>query len=105
MSKQDLELMNQIAEFAKTFRPGTLLAAHELPKFVLDIPTPEGIILAADYKQEEIYQLEGYIIILNELIIFAILLKFILFLGEVHALKLIDLDKEGLAAYKKHVSD
>ena len=82
MSKSDLELMKQIAEFAKSHNSNTLIASSQLPQFVLDIPTPPGITLAADVRSRSNYEL----------------------VGEVDALKLVDLDKEGLGAYKNYFS-
>ena len=56
-----------------------LKGAEELPQFVLDIKQPEGLTLAAEMsKQDHVFELEG----------------------QVEALILIDLDKEGLSEYK-----
>ena len=52
-----------------------------MPKFVLDIKTPNGLVLAADYIYNPIYELEG----------------------QVDALKLIDLELEGLSEYKPQI--
>jgi hypothetical protein len=57
---------------------GTLKTARELPEFVLDIKPPAGVVLAAEASQSYAHELEG----------------------DVSALKLVDLDKEGLAEYK-----
>jgi len=63
-------------------RYGTSLkTSRELPDFVLDIKTPEGIVLAADYKYNTVHELEG----------------------EVAALKLVDLDREGLSEYRSYL--
>lgn len=63
-------------------RYGTSLkTSRELPEFVLDIKTPEGIVLAADYKYNSLHELEG----------------------EVAALKLVDLDREGLSEYRSYL--
>lgn len=59
----------------------TLKTSRELPEFVLDIKTPEGIVLAADYKYNTVHELEG----------------------EVAALKLVDLDREGLSEYRSYL--
>ena len=50
----------------------------DLPKIVQDLPTPEGITLAAEYKYNPVHELEG----------------------DVDALKLVDLESEGLSEYK-----
>lgn len=59
----------------------TLKTSRDLPDFVLDIKTPEGIVLAADYKYNTVHELEG----------------------EVAALKLVDLDREGLSEYRSYL--
>ena len=59
----------------------TLKQARELPSFVLEIKPPAGVILAADYQYNSVYELEG----------------------DVQALRLIDLDREGLSEYKNIV--
>lgn len=56
----------------------TLKNSNDLPKFVLDIATPDNLELAADCKQSLVHELEG----------------------QVEALRLVDLDQEGLAEYK-----
>jgi hypothetical protein len=56
----------------------TLKVARDLPSFVLDIKTPEGIVLAADYKYNTVHELEG----------------------DVRAMQLVDLDREGLSEYR-----
>jgi hypothetical protein len=61
-------------------RYGTdLKQSHQLPQFVLDIKTPEGLVLAADYKYSNVYELEG----------------------DVKALQLINLQEEGLGEYSQ----
>lgn len=55
--------------------------SRDLPEFVLEIRPPKGISLAADCSSDPVYELEG----------------------DVHALKLIDLDREGLGEYKSQV--
>jgi hypothetical protein len=63
-------------------RYGPLLkTSRDLPNFVLDIKTPEGIVLAADYKYNALHELEG----------------------EVSALKLVDLEREGLGEYRSYL--
>jgi hypothetical protein len=56
----------------------TLKIARDLPDFVLDIKTPEGIVLAADYQYNAVHELEG----------------------DVKALGFVDLDREGLSEYR-----
>jgi hypothetical protein len=55
--------------------------SSQLPSFVTEIRPPPGLILAAEYEPN--YELEG----------------------DIDALKLIDLDKEGLSEYKKYLSN
>ena len=59
----------------------SLKMSRDLPKFVLDIATPDGLVLAANAKQSGLYELEG----------------------DVAALQLIDLDREGLGEYKTYL--
>ena len=62
-----------IKRFGRNLKP-----AKDLPQFVLDIKPPDGIVLAADHHHHSsFYELEG----------------------EVQALNLIDLEKEGLSEY------
>jgi hypothetical protein len=56
----------------------TLKTARELPDFVMDIKPPQGVVLAADYQYNQVHELEG----------------------ELQALRLVDLDREGLGQYK-----
>jgi len=60
----------------------TLKFARDLPDFVLDIKTPEGLVLAADYTYNTVHELEGAF----------------------DALKFIDLDREGLSEYRAWLS-
>lgn len=60
----------------------TLRQSNELPQFVSDIKTPDGIVLAADYKSNHLHELYG----------------------DVSALNLIDLDRENLGQYKSYLS-
>ena len=63
---------------------GQLVKSEDLPNFVKEIPTPEGIILAADYKRPAVPELEG----------------------DVEALAiLVDLQKEGLLEYKTQLDE
>jgi len=59
----------------------TLKQASELPEFVTDIKTPDGLVLAANYRYNTLHELEG----------------------DVQALRLIDLDREGLAEYRAYL--
>jgi hypothetical protein len=69
------------AEYVQRYG-NTLKTSRELPPFVLDIKTPDGLVLAADTQQSSIYELEG----------------------DVEALKYVDLDKEGLSEYRAFLS-
>ena len=60
----------------------SLTVSNDLPQFVLDIATPNGLVLAADSKFKGPYELEG----------------------DIEALKLIDLEKEGLGEYKSYLT-
>jgi hypothetical protein len=58
---------------------GTLKTSDDLPQFVKDIKTPEGLVLATDYTpSNQVHEL----------------------IGDVEALKLVDLESEGLSEYK-----
>ena len=59
---------------------GSLKTANLLPDFVLNLKHPEGVVLAAEHQPRAHHELEG----------------------DLHALNLIDLDKEGLSAYRQH---
>ncbi|RNA38024.1 hypothetical protein BpHYR1_049099, partial [Brachionus plicatilis] len=59
----------------------SLKQSGELPSFVTDIKTPDGLVLAANYRYNSLYELEG----------------------DVQALRLIDLDREGLAEYRSYL--
>jgi len=67
-------------EYVERYGP-TLKTSRDLPAFVYDIKTPEGISLASDHHQRAHHELEG----------------------DIHALKLVDLDHEGLGEYKSQV--
>ena len=56
----------------------TLKTSHDLPSFVLEIKPPSGVVLASDYKYDSKFELEG----------------------DIEALKLIDLEREGLSEYR-----
>lgn len=56
----------------------TLKTVQDLPSFVLEIKPPAGVVLASDYTYKATYDLEG----------------------DLEALKLVDLDREGLSEYK-----
>ena len=59
----------------------TLKTSQEIPDFVRKIKPPNGMVLAADSAQKTVYELEG----------------------DVGALKLVDLDSEGLGEYRDQV--
>jgi hypothetical protein len=61
----------------------TIRDSNDLPKIVSEIPTPGGLVLAADYKPKNVYELEG----------------------DLDALNLIDLDNEGLSEYKQYLKN
>ena len=66
-----------VAKFGASLRQ-----AKDLPQFVLDIKTPADVgVLAADCQRERVHVLEG----------------------AVEALRLVDLDREGLSEYKKQL--
>jgi hypothetical protein len=69
------------AEYVQRYG-ATLKTARELPQFVLDIKTPDGLVLAADSQAQTFYELEG----------------------DVQALGLVDLDREGLSEYRAFLS-
>lgn len=60
-----------------------LKTSNQLPSFVTDIPTPEGLTLAANYYYNPVHELEG----------------------DVDALRLINLDREGLSEYKSYLAN
>lgn len=82
VSVNDTELSKEIAEFAKGHNSNRLLSASELPQWILDIPTPSGLVLAADSPSDRQP---------HELF------------GDVQALGLVNLEKEGLAQYRTYV--
>jgi hypothetical protein len=53
--------------------------SRDLPQFVHDIKTPDGVVLASDYHYNPVHELEG----------------------DVEALKLVDLEREGLSEYRE----
>ena len=59
----------------------TLTAPNELPQYVLDIELPNDLSLAAEKPAKHVYELEG----------------------DLEALKLIDLEKEGLGEYREQL--
>ncbi len=67
-------------EYIKKFGD-SLKKSKDLPQFVLDIKTPEHLKLAAEYENKSLYELEG----------------------QLEALRLIDLDREGLTEYKNQL--
>jgi hypothetical protein len=67
-------------EYVKRYG-ASLKASRDLPDFVLDIKPPNGVVLAADYQYngpQHVHELEG----------------------DVHALRLVDLDRAGLSEYR-----
>lgn len=70
------------AEYVQRY--GTSLkSSNEMPDYVANIKTPEGLVLAANYRYNNIHELEG----------------------DLQALRLIDLDREGLAEYRSYLSN
>jgi len=59
----------------------SLKVSRDLPQFILDIKTPEGLVLAANYAYNTLHELEG----------------------DVEALKLVDLEREGLGEYRAYL--
>ena len=59
----------------------TLIEPVNLPKFVVDIQPPEGVVLASQKTKEQLFELEG----------------------DIEALNYVDLDKEGLSEYKNYL--
>lgn len=60
-------------------RYGSLLkTSQDLPRFVLDIKPPNGVVLASEYTYNQVHELEG----------------------DLEALKLVDLEREGLGEYR-----
>ena len=60
----------------------SLVMTKDLPQFVLEFKTPDGLVLAADYEQKSLLELEG----------------------DVEALRLVDLEKEGLGEYRSYLN-
>lgn len=58
-----------------------LRAASDLPKYILDIKTPDNLRLAADVPEPDVHELEG----------------------DIEALKLIDLEREDLGVYRQYL--
>ncbi|RNA41671.1 hypothetical protein BpHYR1_052784 [Brachionus plicatilis] len=68
-------------EYVKRYG-NTLIEPVNLPKFVVDIQAPQGVVLASESKNEPLYELEG----------------------DIEALNYVDLEREGLSEYKKYVN-
>lgn len=65
-------------------RYGNLLkTSQELPQFVLDIKPPNGVVLASEYTYNAVHELEG----------------------DIEALKLVDLEREGLGEYRAQLQN
>jgi hypothetical protein len=60
---------------------GSIVPSSNLPSFVSEIKTPNGLVLAANYRPNHLHELYG----------------------DVHALSYVDLDREGLGEYKHYV--
>lgn len=69
------------AEYVQRYG-SSLKNASEMPDYVNGIKTPEGLVLAANYRYNTVHELEG----------------------DLQALRLIDLDREGLAEYRSYLS-
>lgn len=69
------------AEYVQRYG-ASLKNATDLPDYVANIKTPEGLVLAANYRYNTIHELEG----------------------DLQALRLVDLDREGLAEYRSYLS-
>lgn len=69
------------AEYVQRYG-SSLKNSSEMPDYVNGIKTPEGLVLAANYRYNSIHELEG----------------------DLQALRLIDLDREGLAEYRSYLS-
>lgn len=67
-------------EYVQRYGP-TLKTFTEFPDFVNDIRPPQGIVLAADYQYNKVHELEG----------------------ELDALRLVDLEREGLSEYRSQL--
>lgn len=55
---------------------------NQLPDFVFDIKNPDGVLLASEYQPSSFHELEG----------------------DLHALKLVNLEQEGLGEYKSYLT-
>ncbi len=82
--KQDFRYLGTIkanpVEYVQRYGE-SLKSSEDLPQFVKEIKMPEGLILASDYKSKQVPELEG----------------------DLEALKLVDLDQEGLAEYRPQI--
>jgi hypothetical protein len=69
------------AEYVQRY--GSTLKIHtDLPDYVTSIKAPDGLVLAANYRYNNLHELEG----------------------DIQALRLVDLDREGLAEYRSYLS-
>ena len=68
------------ADYVATYG-AQLKLSQDLPDFVFEVKTPEGLVLAADYKPASFHELEG----------------------DLHALKLVNLEQEGLGIYRDYL--
>lgn len=70
-------------EYVKKYGPDTLKSSDNLPRYVQQIPTPKGLTLAADCLNDNLHELYG----------------------DIDALRLIDLEREGLGHYRQYIND
>jgi hypothetical protein len=69
------------AEYVATYG-AQLKLPRDLPDFVFEIKTPEGLVLAAEYVSSGLHELSG----------------------DLHAFKLVNLEQEGLGAYREYLA-
>jgi hypothetical protein len=68
-------------EYVKRYG-SNLKVSKDLPQFVLDIKTPDGLVLASDYKYNSLHELEG----------------------DIGALEFVNLEREGLTEYSSYLN-
>ena len=69
------------AEYVQRYG-SSLKLSKDLPQFVLDIQTPNDLVLAADYQSNRVLELEG----------------------QLEAFRYVDLDREGLSEYREQLN-
>ena len=83
--KQEIKYLGTIranpAEYVERYG-ASLKSAQEMPDFVNEIKAPSGVVLAANYTYSRVHELEG----------------------DLEALKLIDLEREGLGEYRSQLN-